>query len=221
MKEITDALVQSYQTFFTQLSAFLPKLIGFVLILIFGWIIAKIIRAVSVRLLAVVRLNVLTEKAKIDQFLSEGGIKQSAIEIIGTLFYWLIMLIVIVAAFNSLGLRVASELFNQVILFIPNIIVSIFVLILGLFLANFTRQVVVTYCRNVGIQNADTMGKIAQYAIVIFVVSIALTQMNIGEEILTNLIVVLFGAVCLALALAFGLGGRDWASRVIEKFWGE
>ena len=133
----------------------------------------------------------------------------------------IIMLIVIVAAFNSLGLRVASELFNQVILFIPNIIVSIFVLILGLFLANFTRQVVVTYCRNVGIQNADTMGKIAQYAIVIFVVSIALTQMNIGEEILTNLIVVLFGAVCLALALAFGLGGRDWASRVIEKFWGE
>ena len=218
MKEIiTDALVQSYQRFFTQLSAFLPKLIGFVLILIFGWIIAKIIRAVSVRLLGVVRLNVLTEKAKIDQFLSEGGIKQSAIEIIGTLFYWLIMLIVIVAAFNSLGLRVASELFNQVILFIPNIIVSIFVLILGLFLANFTRQVVVTYCRNVGIQNADTMGKIAQYAIVIFVVSIALTQMNIGEEILTNLIVVLFGAVCLALALAFGLGGRDWASCVIEN----
>lgn len=221
MEEITDALVQSYQTFFTQLSAFLPKLIGFVLILIFGWIIAKIIRAVSVRLLAVVRLHVLTEKAKIDQFLSEGGIKQSAIEIIGTLFYWLIMLIVIVAAFNSLGLRVASELFNQVILFIPNIIVSIFVLILGLFLANFTRQVVVTYCRNVGIQNADTMGKIAQYAIVIFVVSIALTQMNIGEQILANLIVVLFGAVCLALALAFGLGGRDWASGVIEKFWGE
>ena len=221
MKEITDALVQSYQTFFAQLSAFLPKLIGFVLSLIFGWIVAKIIRAVSVRLLAVVRLHVLTEKAKIDQFLSEGGIKQSAIEIIGTLFYWLIMLIVIVAAFNSLGLRVASELFNQVILFIPNIIVSIFVLILGLFLANFTRQVVVTYCRNVGIQNADTMGKIAQYAIVIFVVSIALTQMNIGEQILANLIVVLFGAVCLALALAFGLGGRDWASGVIEKFWGE
>ena len=221
MEEITDALVQSYQTFFTQLAAFLPKLIGFVLILIFGWIIAKIIRAVSERLLGVVRLHVLTEKAKIDQFLSEGGIKQSAIEISGTLFYWLIMLIVIVAAFNSLGLRVASELFNQVILFIPNIIVSIFVLILGLFLANFTRQVVVTYCRNVGIQNADTMGKIAQYAIVIFVVSIALTQMNIGEEILANLIVVLFGAVCLALALAFGLGGRDWSSGVIEKFWGE
>lgn len=219
MEEITDALVQSYQTFFTQLSAFLPKLIGFVLILIFGWIIAKIIRAVSVRLLGVVRLNVLTEKAKIDQFLSEGGIQQSAIEIIGTLFYWLIMLIVIVAAFNSLGLRVASELFNQVILFIPNIIVSIFVLILGLFLANFTRQVVVTYCKNVGIQNSDTMGKIAQYAIVIFVVSIALTQMNIGEEILANVILVLFGAVCLALALAFGLGGRDWASGVIEKFW--
>ncbi len=96
---------------------------------------------------------------------------------------------------------------------------SIFVLILGLFLANFTRQIVVTYSRNVGIQNADTMGEITQYAIVIFVVSIALTQMNIGEEIIANLILVLFGAVCLTLALAFGLGGRDWASGVIEKFW--
>ncbi len=221
MNAIGEALLQSYQTFFTQLSGFLPKLIGCVLILIFGWIIAKVIRTVSVRLLAVVRLDVLTEKAKIDRFLSEGGVKQSAVEIIGTLLYWLIMLIVIVAAFNSLGLQVASELFNQVILFIPNIIVSIFVLILGLFLANFTGQVVVTYAKNVGVDNADLVGKIAQYAIIIFVVSIALTQMNIGEKILANAILILFGAVCLALALAFGLGGREWASRVIKKFWGE
>lgn len=221
MNAIGEALLQSYQTFFTQLSGFLPKLIGCVLILIFGWIIAKVIRTVSVRLLTVVRLDVLTEKAKIDRFLSDGGVKQSALEIIGTLLYWLIMLIVIVAAFNSLGLKVASELFNQVILFIPNIIVSIFVLILGLCLANFTGQVVVTYARNVGVDNADLVGKIAQYAIIIFVVSIALTQMNIGEKILANAILILFGAVCLALALAFGLGGREWASGVIKKIWGE
>ena len=219
MKDLTDVLLQSYNAFFTQLASFLPKLIGAVVILIFGWIIAKIIRTVSIKVLKLIRLNVITEKGGVDKFLYDGGVKKSTIEIVGDLFYWLIMLIVILAAFNSLGLSVASELFNQIILYIPNIIVAILVVIFGLFLARFISQALITYFTNVGIENAKTIGKIAQYAIIIFVISISLTQLNVGEEIVANAFLIIFGAICLALALAFGLGGKEWAANIINKYW--
>ncbi|MDZ7716489.1 MAG: hypothetical protein U5J95_09780 [Balneolaceae bacterium] len=217
MKQLAQILQDSYQTFFDQLAVFFPKLIGALLILIVGWIIAKLIKAGSIRLLKLVRLDTVTEKAKIDRFLQEGGTKKSAIEIIGTLIYWLIMLVVILAGFNTLGLEVASELFNQIILYIPNVIVAVIVLIFGVYLASFIAQVVVTYLKNVGIHNADILGKLAKAAIILFVASLALSQLNIGQELVTNAFLLLFGAVCLALALAFGLGGREWASGVIDK----
>ncbi|MDX1638821.1 MAG: hypothetical protein R3281_12680 [Balneolaceae bacterium] len=217
MNEITQVLQESYQTFFDQLAGFLPKLIGALIILILGWIIAKLIKAGAIRLLKLVRMDKITEKAKIDQFLEEGGTEKSAIEIIGVLIYWLIMLVVILAGFNTLGLEVASELFNQIILYIPNVIVAVLVLIFGIYLASFIAQVVVTYLKNVGIQNADFLGKLTQAAIILFVASLALSQLNIGQELVTNAFLLLFGAICLALALAFGLGGREWASDIIKK----
>jgi len=218
MNEFTNVFVQSYNTFFQQLSAFLPKLIGAAIILIVGWIVAKIFRALSVKFLKLIRFNVVTEKARVDQFLADGGVKRSAIEIIGSLFYWLIMLIVILTAFNSLGLTAASALFNQVFLFIPNIIVAVLVLILGLFLANLLSTAVVTYLKNIEIENAETIGKLINYAIIIFVISISLTQLNIGTELISSAFLLVFGALCLAMALAFGIGGKEWAAGVINKY---
>ncbi|MCK4753981.1 MAG: hypothetical protein KAS58_02035 [Calditrichia bacterium] len=219
MNDLTEVLLQSYNTFFSQLAAFLPNLIGAFLILIFGWLIAKIFRSVSIKVLKLIRLNVVTEKAGVDKFLQDGGVKRSAIEIVGALFYWLIMLIVILTAFNSLGLGVASELFNSVFLFIPNIIVAVLVLIFGLFLANFVSQIFITYLKNIEIENAATIGKITQYAIIVFVVSISLTQINVGEELVTQAFLIIFGSICLALALAFGLGGKEWAANIIKEYW--
>jgi hypothetical protein len=218
MNEITDVFVHSYNTFMQQIAGFLPSLIGALLILIIGWIIAKIFRTIVIKLLKLIRFNVVTEKAKVDQFLADGGVKKSTIEIIGSLFYWLIMLIVLLTAFNSLGLSAASTLFNQVFLFIPNIIVAVLVLILGLFLANFISQALVTYLKNIEIENAETIGRLTNYAIIVFVVSISLTQLSIGEELISNAFLIVFGALCLAMALAFGIGGKEWAAGIINKY---
>ncbi len=218
MENLVNALVNAYNTFFIEIAAFLPRLIGAIIILVLGWIIAKAFRALSLKVLKLVRLNILTEKAGIEKFLQNGGLKSSSIEILSSLLYWLIMLIVILATFNSLGLGVASELFNKIILFIPNIIVAILVLILGLFLANFISQILVTYLKNVEIENSELIGKIAKYLVIIFVVSLTFNQLNIASDLVTNAFLIAFSAVCLALALAFGLGGRDWASRIINKY---
>ena len=217
MQNLTDALWYAYNTRFVQIAAFLPKLIGAIAILVLGWIVAKIIRTVSIRVLRIARLNVVTEKSGVEKFLRDGGVTKSAIEIVGALFYWLIMLIVILATFNTLGLTVASSLFNQIVLYLPNVIVAVLVLVFGLFLANFTSQVFVSYLKNIGIQNAEAIGKIAQSTIVIFVVSLTLAQLSIGKELVTSVFLIAFGSVCLALAIAFGLGGKEWAAGVLKK----
>lgn len=217
LQEIQDVLTESYNTFFNELAAFLPSLIGAILILIIGWILAKLIKTASIKLLKLIRLDVVTEKAKIDKFLKDGGSDRSAIDILGSIIYWLIMLIVILAGLNTLGLSVASELFNQIILYIPNVIVAVLALIFGIFLAGFIAQVVTTYLKNIGVTNASIIGAIAKYAIILFVVSLSLTQLSIGEQLVTNAFLLLFGAACLALGLAFGLGGKEWAAGVIEN----
>lgn len=218
MGELIDILEQSYLTFFDQLAVFIPKLIGAIVILIVGWLLAKVIRTVVEKLLKLVRFDKITDKARVDRFLEDGGIESTAIQIIGGLFYWLILLIVILAAFDTMGMYGASELFNEIILFIPNIIVAAFVLIVGFFVANILAQIAVSYLKNVKVYYAEAIGKFIHYGFILFVISITLTQLNIGSEIVNIAFMLLLGALCLAFALAFGLGARDHASRILENF---
>jgi hypothetical protein len=216
--EQVDMVFDTVRSFLGEIGAFLPKLIGAVVILIIGWLLAKLIAYLVVRGLKLMRFNSLTESAGVDGFLKQGGIKKSTIDIIGILIYWFVILITLLTTFNVLGLGVVAELFNRIALFVPNVIVAVLILAIGLYFARLMGETVVTYCRNVGITDADLMGRLTRYAIMAFVIIIALGQIKIGEALLSTAFLILFGALCLALALAFGLGGQKWAAGALEKF---
>jgi hypothetical protein len=218
MSQQVSIFNESLRVFFAQLAKLLPGLFGALIILIVGWFVAKLLDLLIVRGMKLIKLDVLTEKAGIENFLRVGGVKRTSIEILGSIFYWLIIFIVLLASFNVLGLTVANDLFNQVVLFIPNIVVAILVLIIGLFLAKFVAQIVATYVHNIGLAHAHAIAKITQAAIIVFIVSITLTQLKIGEEIVKSAFQLFFGAICLALGLAFGLGGKDWAAKMVERY---
>ncbi len=218
MKEQLNLFLESSQQFLNEIAVALPQIIGAILILIIGWIIAKVIKRLSVKGLKLVRFNYLTEKSGIESFLDKGGVKVSSIDIIGTLIYWVIMLVVILATLNSLKLTAASTLFNQIMLYIPNIIVAILILVIGIYLARLVSQVLVTSLKNMEEKTASLIGMLANYAIIIFTVFIILGQLNIAGSIVTNAFTILLGAICLALGLAFGLGGKEWAAQVIKKY---
>lgn len=216
--EQVDMVLDTVRGFLSEVGAFLPKLIGAVVILIIGWLLAKLIAYLVMRGLRLVRFNSLTESAGVDGFLKQGGIKKSTIDIIGILTYWFVILITLLTTFNVLGLGVVAELFNRIALFVPNVIVAVLILAIGLYFARLMGETVVTYCRNVGISDADLMGRLTRYAIMAFVIIIALGQIRIGEALLSTAFLILFGAICLALALAFGLGGQKWAAGALERF---
>ncbi|TAK50840.1 MAG: hypothetical protein EPO24_16335 [Bacteroidetes bacterium] len=213
----TSVIFDPWRAFVLQLAEFLPKLLGALIILVIGWLIAKVTQVGVTKFLKAMKIDFVSEKAGVDHFLVQGGVKQTAVDILGMLVYWTLMLIVILIALNSMGLQTASELLNRIILYIPNVIVAVVVLVMGLFFARFLQASVTTYFSNAGIKNASTLGTIAQYAVIVFVVSIALEQLSIGKELVVSAFQIAFGAICLALALAFGLGGKHWAAGIMAK----
>jgi hypothetical protein len=217
MKEQVQIFLESSQEFLNEIAVTLPKIVGAILILLIGWIIAKLLKKAIIKLLKLIRLTTLSEKVGIEKFLKEGGLKKTAVDLIGSLFYWIIMLTVILAVFNSLQLNSAQELFSSIILFIPNVIVSLIILLFGLYAAKFVSNVLSSSLKNMKDKTAEIIEKIAYYSIVIFTVFLVLGQLKIAQDIITNAFILVFGAICLAFGLAFGLGGKEFASDVLRN----
>lgn len=212
-----NGIIESLNQFWIDVGAFLPNILVAVVLLIVGWIIAKVVRSVTIRGLRFLRVDVFAERSGIEDFLLKGGVRFTAVTLIAAIVYWTILFVVFLAVLNTLGLDVAADLFNRIILYIPNVIVAIALLIFGTLFAQFVQSALFAYLNNIGVGGARLVSGISKYAIIVFVISIALEQLAIGGEILVSAFQIAFGAFCLAVALAFGLGGRDWASRVIDN----
>jgi hypothetical protein len=219
--QIQDVIRESVTDFARGIGEFLPNILAAIIILLVGWLVAKVLKAGVLRLLRVVKFPALTEKGGIDGFLATGGVKQSATDVVATLVYWLVMLVVLVMAVNALELEVASQLLNQIMLYIPNIIVAVIVIAVGLYAATFVAALVRTAAANAGIEEAGFVAALSKYALVVFAFAIALEQLRIGQEIVTNAVLILFGAAALAAGLAVGLGARDIVARYLEERFGK
>jgi len=216
MEQVNLAL-EPVRVFLVQIGEFLPKLALAVVILIVGWLIAKVVRFAVTRGLKAINFNVLTDRSGMDGFLKRGGLKADTTGLLSQILYWLVVLATLMVAFNTLGLAYVTDLIGRIVLFIPKVIVSVLILAFGSYFARFLATSVSTYCKNVGIQDADLLGRITMYAVMIFVAIIALDQMNIGGDILRLTFLVLLSGVVLALAIAFGLGGQKWAGTLLER----
>ncbi|MGE5640271.1 MAG: mechanosensitive ion channel family protein [Clostridia bacterium] len=214
-----DVLIEPLRAFLHQVGDLLPRLLIALIVVIAGWVLAKAMRYAAMRGLRAVNFNVLTERAGLDGFLRNGGIQADTTEIVARLCYWLVILAALLIAFNSLGLVYVTDLLGRVLLFVPRLLVAILVLAFGAYFAGFVANAIVAYCRNIHVQDADLLGRIAQYAIVTFVVLIALDTLNVGGDIIRQTFLILLAGVVFAFALAFGLGGQDWAREMLERWW--
>ena len=214
-----DMLLEPLRVSLRQLGDLLPRLLVAVVVLIAGWLIAKAVRFAIVKGLRAVNFHVVTERAGLDGFLHNGGIESDTTEILGALVYWLVILGALVIGFNTLGLAYVTDLLGRVILFVPKVMVALLILAFGAYFARFIGNAITAYCRNIHIQDAELLGRLAQYAIVTFVVLIALDQVNIGGDIVRQSFLIVLAGLVFALALAFGIGGKDWAAELLERWW--
>jgi flagellar biosynthesis protein FliQ len=219
MKDTIEMSLEPLRGFLVSVGEFLPRILLALLVLVAGWMVAKMVRFAIAKGLRAVNFNVLTERAGMDGFLRAGGIRSDTAGLLGLLFYWLVILASLIIGFNLLGLNYITDLLGRVVLFLPKVMVALLILAFGSYFAKFVGNAVTAYCRNVHLQDADILGRLAQYAILAFVVLIALDQVNVGGDIVRQTFLIVLAGVVLALALAFGIGGKDWAAEMLERWW--
>jgi len=199
-----------------QIGTFFLNLLLIILILIVGWVIAKIARTIIVRVLKTIKLDVLSERTRLDGLLQKGGVKYTLSELLGAICYWLLVLVALVVAVNAVGLSAAAELLNRIILYIPNVIAATFILVLGAFLARVLANVVQATSANAGISQSKLLAKIVEIVIIIFALAITLEQLNIGKTIIGITVNIILASLGLGFALAIGLGCKDIVGKAVE-----
>jgi hypothetical protein len=217
-----DVFLEPLKAFLAQVGVLLPRVLLAIAVLIAGWLLAKLVRFAVARGLRAVNFHVLTERAGMDGFLRNGGIRADTADILALLCYGLVILSALIVGFNGLGLTYVTDLLAKVVLFVPKLMVALLILAFGGYFARFIGNAVsarVKSSSRVPQADAELFGHLAQYAILTFVVLIALDQVNVGGDIIRQTFLIVLAGVVFALALAFGLGGKDWAAEILERFW--
>ena len=211
-----NLIVEPIRQMLTKIMAFLPVLLGALIILIVGWIVAKAIRRIVDWLLKTARFDTLADKAGITEILRKGDMKITAREVVSGLVYWLVIIMVLVMVVNALGLPKASDILASLFAYVPKVIAALFVLVVAMFLASFVSGIVRTAAGNANLPKPEIFAGISRWAIIIFAATISLEQLGIAPLLVTTTFNIILGGICLALALAFGLGGKDAAAKYLE-----
>ncbi|MGA2916760.1 MAG: hypothetical protein ABSE89_12110 [Sedimentisphaerales bacterium] len=215
--EWNTLIVEPVTKMLTRIMAYLPVLLGALVILIVGWIVAKAIERLVNWLLKTVRFDTLADKAGISEILMKGDLKSSAREVVSRIVYWLVIIMVLVMTVDALGLPKTSDILETLFAYVPKVISALLVLIVAMFLASFVSGIVRTAAGNANLPKPEILAGISRWAILIFAVTIALEQLGIAPLLVATTFNIILGGIVLALALAFGLGGKDAAAKYLEE----
>src|SRR5687767_1018632 len=213
------ALTASLTTALSLFMAAIPRVIGFLVIIIIGWLISGALAAAVAALLRAVKFNVLATQSGFQGFVHNMGLKTDASGLLANIVKWFVRLIVMVVAFDALGLPAVSQVLQQFLLWIPNLVVALVILVIAGLAANALHGIVRGATAQAGIGNADLLASIARIAVWVFAVVIAVNQIGVAQELVNTLFMGFVFALALAAALAFGLGGRDTAGQIVQNWY--
>lgn len=207
------SLTGALNTFFSAI----PRIIGFAVVLIVGWIISSLLARGVQALLHAVKFNDLARRSGFADFVHKMGVKDDASGVIAGIVKWFVRLIALVVAFDTLGLPAVSNVLQQLLLWLPNLVVALVVLVIGGLAAQALSQLVRGASAQAGFTNPDLLATVTRVAVWGFTIVVAINQLGIATTLINTLLVGLVGALALAFGLAFGLGGRDRAAQILER----
>ena len=213
-----NVLLEPVHALLGQVGAFMPRLLIALGVVVAGWVIAKLVRYSVVKALRALNFNVLTERAGVDGFLQQGGTEKDTTELIGWIVYAIALLVSLIIAFNSLGLTQVTDLLSKLLLFVPKVLVALLVIVFGSYFARFVGGTVKSYCRGAAISDGDLLGRVARYAILVFVLLLAIDHLDISGGLIQQTFLIILAGFVFAAALAFGLGARDHAKALLDRW---
>lgn len=215
-----DAVMLSITAALVTFLSFLPAIIGAIIILVVGWIIAGFLGTLVTKVLEKIGFEKAAVRTGVSDFMSRAGVRDArASRVIGELVKWFIRLLFLEAAAEAVHLTAVTQILNQIVLFIPNLIVALVVLMIGALIARFVGDMVRGSAAEMGFSSPNLLASIARVAIMVFAVIIAVNQIGIAATLINTLFGGFVFALALALGLAFGLGGRDTAAQMWRRWY--
>lgn len=200
------------------LITFIPGLLGAVILFIVGWIVGSIIGKAITQLVSALKIDKLFESAGVNHFVDRSGLKFNVSRFIGGIVKWFIIVVFLMAALQIIGLTQVNDFLREAVLYyLPKVIIASFILVIATVLADGMKKLVKASAQAANIRSANMLGSITLYAIWAFAIVIALSELGIATAFMQILFTGFIAALAIALGLSFGLGGKEAASRAIEK----
>ncbi len=210
-----QVLIESLSQLGGTVATFLPSLLATLLILAIGWLVSKAVEAIASRTLHRFGLDEAGRRVRLEPVLERAGISRPPSKIVARLLFWILMLTFVLSAVETLGLEAVTATIDRLISFLPNLIASGLILVLGLLFARFVRTLVGSAAAAANLDQAARLGAAAESVTAIVATVLALQQLGIDTSILVTLIALLLGSVSITLGVTFALGARPVVSHIL------
>ena len=213
-----DVFNASLQNLWWGFIQFTPKLILAIIFFVIGWALGSLIAKAFEQVFSSLKIDSLLRSVKVDNFFRRAGMNLNSGHFVGEIVKWFVIIIFLLPSLSLVGLDyIASFLKDDVLGFLPKIIVAAFVLIIATIVADFLSKTVMAGSRAMNLKSTNMLGSLVKYTIWVFAFIIALGQLGVAEGYMSTLFAGIIGMLAVGGALAFGLGGKDAAARLIAK----
>lgn len=217
MSPTVDILQGSLLQLWDSIIAYVPYVLGALVVFLLGLLIAHVLRTVVEQLVNFLHIDDLATRLELKGTFEKVGIRLNIAAFLGWIVKWFFIIVALIAATDILGWDEVTDYLKQVVTYIPNVIIAVIILLAGILLANFVRNMVKTAVEAAQLSSSDFLSGIAKWAILVFTFMAALVQLNIAEDLIRTLFTGLVAMLAIAGGLAFGLGGKDQAARALDR----
>jgi len=201
----------------TRILSFIPNLIGAIVVILIGLLVAYVLKWVVVQIFSAIQLQTLSEKTKFSGILGKMGVKENVTELLGNFVKWIIIIVFLIPALQVLGLSEVGDVLSQVLGYLPKVVIAGFLVFVGIVLADIVSHAIRATALTIGSATASVLATVTKYAIYIFVGLITLEQLGVASTLLLSAFTGIIALIAIAGGLVFGLGGKDAAAELIQK----
>ncbi|MDH3243764.1 MAG: mechanosensitive ion channel [Saprospiraceae bacterium] len=217
----SEIFIHSLRSFGEKLMVAVPAIIGAILILILGWLIAKLFQSITRQVLKLLKINQLAERIKATDMLEKANIQTSPIDLIAKFVYWLLLLLVIITASDTLGWSTVSNEISKLVEYLPSLVAAILFFIVGIYVASFVRDLIKGTTTSLGISVGMTLSNVVYYILLVLISLTALDQAGIDTQILHSNSLLILGTVLITGAISYGLASRDMLANILGSYVGK
>ena len=211
------AITDSFNKFLGKVTTFLPNLLAMITILILGFLIAWIVKKLIFRFLKAIQFDKVSERWGLPHILSKGGATYSPADLLSRFFYWVIVLITLILGINALEVAATQNFISHFFNYLPHLFAAMIILAIGYLIAIFLGQATLIAAVNAQMESAKILSRAVRWFIIILSLTMTLYHLGIAEKVIVAAFSITFGGIVLALAIAFGWGGKELAKNFLEK----